>query len=438
MMPSTGTCRRKASEGRREGGNEDWEMRQFEMAFNLLPPMHLEKMLGVISKSKGIHNLERELTSNPPLSLPSPHPPYALLPHNRDFDGRLSKPELLQGLAQQGFHNLEGTREFELLWGTCEKITTSDDGGGGEEEEAEGVGGPELAGAGRVAGGGGGKGGRVGEGKEGDERKDENRITFAAFKRIVQRLKMELLFLPDMCLRGGAGRSYTGGGVGREGRLGGVLDSRSCTPVPYGAPLAAVSVDAVPAVERGGEGAEWGVGGTGGEGSEPVMVAPAPRLLSGLGGGVHTSSNNTCVILGGGGMGGAAGAGGEGGEGGRITPGLPYPDYGTATPAYSPIDDHEGEGGREGGREAGGNGRMELVKFSSVDYNEKRYAAEIPVADTYAFFTAHRDPKDFMMRWLHLEGIDRYVFRSFPCPPPLFHLPFQLHMCIFFHSHTHF
>ena len=52
---------------------------------------------------------------------------------------------------------------------------------------------------------------------------------------------------------------------------------------------------------------------------------------------------------------------------------------------------------------------MEIVKFSSVDYNENRYAAEIPVADTYAFFTAHRDPKDFMMRWLHLEGLDRYV-----------------------------
>lgn len=29
---------------------------------------------------------------------------------DRDFDGRLSKPELLQGLAQQGFHNLQGTR----------------------------------------------------------------------------------------------------------------------------------------------------------------------------------------------------------------------------------------------------------------------------------------------------------------------------------------
>jgi hypothetical protein len=49
---------------------------------------------------------------------------------DRDFDGRLSKPELLQGLAQQGFHNLEGTRAFELLWETCEKITTI----GGEEE----------------------------------------------------------------------------------------------------------------------------------------------------------------------------------------------------------------------------------------------------------------------------------------------------------------
>jgi len=86
-----------------------------------------------------------------------------------------------------------------------------------------------------------------------------------------------------------------------------------------------------------------------------------------------------------------------------MTPALLYPDYGTVTPAYSPMDD----GGGEGGREGGSSGRMEIVKFSSVDYNEKRYAAEIPVADTYAFFTAHRDPKDFMMRWLHLEGLDR-------------------------------
>ena len=35
------------------------------------------------------------------------------------------------------------------------------------------------------------------------------------------------------------------------------------------------------------------------------------------------------------------------------------------------------------------------------------------MADTYAFFTAHRDPKDFMMRWLHLEGLDRLTILRF-------------------------
>ena len=82
---------------------------------------------------------------------------------DRDFDGRLSKPELLQGLAQQGFHNLEGTRAFELLWETCEKITTI-----AGEEEAGGGASPSAAAVGSSGGGG---------------PKEGNRITFAAFKR---------------------------------------------------------------------------------------------------------------------------------------------------------------------------------------------------------------------------------------------------------------
>ena len=138
------------------------------------------------------------------------------------------------------------------------------------------------------------------------------------------------------------------------------------------------------------------------------MVAPAPRLLSGLGGRDHTVPTYPSpgmtpppTML----MGPAAAAVGGGAVvvqmGHRpLTPGgaLGLPDYGT-TGEYR--GEHEQ---REDG--AG-------VKFSSIDYNQKRYHAEVPVADTYAFFTAHRDPKDFMMRWLHLEGLDRLTILRF-------------------------
>jgi len=157
---------------------------------------------------------------------------------DRDFDGRLSKPELLQGLAQQGFHNLEGTRAFELLWETCEKITTIGESSGAEEEgggaspSSSAVGGKrreEVRVPCRVCV-------CVWCEKPGKENKltifhpipcfhphpharAQNRITFAAFKRIVQRLKMELLFLPELHQVGpGALHAY---------------DSRAPTPVSF-------------------------------------------------------------------------------------------------------------------------------------------------------------------------------------------------------------
>ena len=48
-----------------------------------------------------------------------------------------------------------------------------------------------------------------------------------------------------------------------------------------------------------------------------------------------------------------------------------------------------------------------ISRMTAASTSSDRYHAEVPVADTYAFFTAHRDPKDFTMRWLHLEGLDR-------------------------------
>jgi hypothetical protein len=38
---------------------------------------------------------------------------------------------------------------------------------------------------------------------------------------------------------------------------------------------------------------------------------------------------------------------------------------------------------------------------------QRKYRAEVPVADPYAFFTQHRDSAQFTMRWLHLEGLDK-------------------------------
>ena len=262
---------------------------------------------------------------------------------DRDFDGRLSKPELLQGLAQQGFHNLEGTREFELLWNTVYKVQA---GGAGDGEVGDKDSSPELA-------------------------SKTDIITFAAFKRIVQRLKMELLFLPEMHQPSAASRYYQD-----------MMDSRSVTPVPYGAPstASASSMSAAPSSSAPGPAVVARRSAT------PVMVAPAPRVFSGLGGSDHTvarsDGSNVSINF---------------GADGRVTPAGLYPDYGTVTPGL-PVEDFH---------------RTETVKFSSVDYNDKSYAAEVPVADTYSFFTAHRDPKDFMMRWLHMEGLDRLTILRF-------------------------
>lgn len=304
---------------------------------------------------------------------------------DRDFDGRLTKPELLQGLAQQGFHNLEGTRAFELLWETCEKIATI----GGEEE-----GGGASPSAAAVGGGGGPREG--------------NRITFAAFKRIVQRLKMELLFLPELHQHGA---SLAGHGSSHYG----YLDSRAPTPVPYGGaapdPPAAAAPAPTPTPSTGGG---------------PVMVAPAPRLFSGIGGGDHTVPTfaspgptpppqgaaavpaSVVVHVGVGGQIGQAGAAAVAAAGGDQRPLTPrhlaLPDYGTMGGAVEEA---------RGGRGAYVDGAGAVVKFSSVDYNEKRYRAEVPVADTYRFFTLHRNPNDFMMRWLHLEGLDRLTILRF-------------------------
>lgn len=310
----------------------------------------------------------------------------------RDFDGRLSKPELLQGLAQQGFTNLEGTREFELLWETCEKITTNREGAGGAESEEEGEGlGPELAGGRRGV-----TSGQLSARKGRGGRKDENRITFAAFKRIVQRLKMELLFLPPMAMR--QGQLATKDRIEERGEHGRFTQSRS--PLPF----SRAAGEMAPTTEQGG-----GAEGLPAEGVEEViknglstLAGSAPKLHSGAGvgdesRGLHVGSELSIAV--------------GGFSDGRITPAL-YPDYGTTCPAYFLVDeDEEGENG--GRKNSTGQGRMEVVKFSSLDYNEKTYSAEIPVADTYAFFTTHRDPKDFMMRWLHLEGLDRLTILRF-------------------------
>jgi len=310
----------------------------------------------------------------------------------RDFDGRLSKPELLQGLAQQGFTNLEGTREFELLWETCEKITTNREGPGGAESEEEGEGlGPELAGARRGV-----SSGQLSARKGRGGRKDENRITFAAFKRIVQRLKMELLFLPPMAMR--QKQLATKDRIEERGEHGRFTQSRS--PLPFGR----AAGEMAPTTEH-----EGGAEGLPAEGLEDViknglstLAGSAPKLHSGAGvgdesRGLHVGSELSIAV--------------GGFPDGRITPAL-YPDYGTTCPAYFLVDeDEEGENG--GRKNSTGQGRMEVVKFSSLDYNEKTYSAEIPVADTYAFFTTHRDPKDFMMRWLYLEGLDRLTILRF-------------------------
>ena len=287
-------------------------------------------------------------------------------------------------------HTPKKHREFELLWETCEKITTS--GGAGD--------------------GGGNKG------PEFSSKKDENCITFAAFKRIVQRLKMELLFLPELH------QAY-----GQPVHLY-YDDSRSCTPLPYcefntvGGGGGTHTGTATPTSVSGttmhsnnssvsgnvGGGGGGGGSGQGGSGT-PVMVAPAPRVFSGLGGSDHTVPSS------GGGMVAINVSGGSGGlppiVGGRVTPSsssLMHPDYGTSTTATLPVDAQANTHTHTHGH---GPTHKHAVKFSSVDYNQKRYAAEVPVADTYAFFTAHRDPKDFMMRWLHLEGLDRLTILRF-------------------------
>lgn len=97
---------------------------------------------------------------------------------DRDYDGKLTKAELLSGLDQQGFHLAEGTgtiEAFETLWSKCDKdtLTTAD----GKVEEC---------------------------------------ITFHSFKQIIQRLKIEVLFLPKV-VHGSYHASYISDGPSRPG-----------------------------------------------------------------------------------------------------------------------------------------------------------------------------------------------------------------------------